>query len=96
MMKKKGPVSGSEFRRDTVSGDWILVASGRAKRPRAKPDHRDRLSSVVKGCPFDDPQKSGNAEPLLWFPHPSKRTEGVEPELNDWWVQIVPNKFPAL
>lgn len=95
MMKKKGPVSGSEFRRDTVSGDWILVASGRAKRPSAKPDHRDRLSSAVKGCPFDDPQKSGNAEPLLWLAHPERKAGG-EPELKDWWVQIVPNKFPAL
>ena len=96
MEKKKGLISNSEFRRDPVSGDWILVASGRRKRPRAGFDHRDRLSSAVKGCPFDDPRSSGVLSPLAWFPHPTKRRPDAEPALDDWWVQIIPNKFPAL
>lgn len=96
MIKKKGPVSGSEFRRDPVSGDWILVASARAKRLGMKRAHGKKLSASAEHCPFDDPQTAGNDAPLLWLPHPKKRPTGAEPTLADWWVQIIPNKYPAL
>ena len=95
MIKKSGLVDGSEFRRDPVSGEWILVASGRARRPNTKHNHRIELSSETRECPFDDPQ-AGGAEPLLWLPHPEKQSASTEPAFEDWWVQIIPNKYPAL
>lgn len=82
--KIKNP-DGSEFRQDIVSGDWILVAAKRAKRPYKK-EVRRVLDSSKKNCPFDNPK----TEALLWLPRPYGR------EFKDWWVQIVPNKFPAL
>lgn len=91
--KKFEPVS--EFRKDLVSGDWILVAGSRGKRPRAHKDEKGFLSSAKKGCPFEDPQANSNPAPLLWFPHPTKAPK-KNPSLKEWWIQVVPNKYPAL
>lgn len=85
MMGKVENIDGSEFRQDLVSGDWILVAAKRAKRPLVAAKRR-RLNPSKKKCPFD----ALYANPLLWLPQPSKRL------FKDWWVQIIPNKYPAL
>lgn len=69
----------SEFRRDMVSGEWILISSLRKTKP-----------SSFKGCPFEDPQKSGNPKPILWYPKPGAN------KFKDWFVQIIPNKYPFL
>lgn len=47
----------SEFRKDIVSGDWILVAGGLKKKPNffAKTFKRPRISK--KGCPFENVAK---------------------------------------
>lgn len=92
-MSKIDPNLVSEFRRDIVSGEWILVSSVRQLRPHMlskKPEKR-KLSSK-KDCPFEDPQKSGNGAPLFWYPKP-----GTNPEdLKNWFVQVIPNKYPIL
>ncbi|MBU1178856.1 HIT domain-containing protein [Patescibacteria group bacterium] len=75
-----------EFRKDLVSGEWVLVAVGRRKRPIFKTGAK---------CPFDDPQKNGNPFPLLWFPHPQTPTSEME-DFNSWFVQVIPNKYPLL
>jgi UDPglucose--hexose-1-phosphate uridylyltransferase len=75
----------SELRQDLVSGDWIVIAPGRARkhlqmlRKKGK-----RKKAPVKGCPFENPQETGHGKPILIY----------EKE-NDWLVQIVPNKYPA-
>ena len=94
-MKKE--TDGSEFRRDPVSGDWILIAAKRASRPHRK-IKRIRLDPSKKGCPFDDPQSGGAPGPLLWLPHPKTKSYKLKAKspFHNWWVQIVPNKFPAL
>ena len=58
----------SEFRKDLVSGDWVLIASGRSKRPHA-PKPRAENYQKPEDCPFE-----GTTE----------------------FVQVVPNKFPAV
>ena len=72
----------SQLRQDPVSGDWIVIAPGRAKKHIAK--KQKRLKAPVKGCPFENPQASGNGEPVLLY-------EGKK----DWALQIIPNKSPA-
>lgn len=74
----------SEFRKDIVSGEWILVAPSRGKRPI--------LQKTSKECPFEDPQKSGNAAPILWRP----KLGHASVDMKDWFVQVVPNKYPVL
>ena len=96
MKKKKSPAVGSEFRRDPVSGDWILVAHERVRRPNAAHIPRGKISHSIKGCPFENPQAADHSAPLLWLPHPEERSRGSESALKNWWVQIVPNKYPAL
>ncbi|MBI3638622.1 hypothetical protein HY227_02660, partial [Candidatus Wolfebacteria bacterium] len=75
----------SQLRQDLVSGDWIVVAPKRAKRPDQFFKKDKRIKAPIKGCPFENPQKSGNAEPILAYPNK-----------DNWRVQIIPNKYPAL
>lgn len=76
----------SELRQDLVSGDWIVMAPSRAKRPHdliKKPVKRQRAPKI--GCPFEDPQKSGNPEPYL-----------IYPDKAHWQLQVLENKYPAI
>ena len=72
----------SELRQDPVSGDWIVIAPGRAKKYIVK--KQKRLKAPVKTCPFENSQASGNAEPVLLY-------EGEK----DWTLQVIPNRNPA-
>jgi len=85
MTKKVAIPSESELRQDIVTGDWVVIATGRAKRPedfvstsRAEddPDVRD---------PFLDLQASGQEEPVLLY----TKQDG------EWSLAVIPNKFPA-
>ncbi len=92
-MKKPSEVN--EFRRDPVSGEWILLSTKRAHRPKSAGKTVSRVHTAA-GCAFEDPQKSGNGAPVLWFVHPSKRKSGKQLQLADWFVQVIRNKYPAL
>lgn len=78
-------LSSSEFRRDMVSGDWVVMAPKRAARPEQFFSKNKRKKVAKNTCPFEDPQKSGNSEPLLLYTNEKR-----------WLVQIIPNKFPIL
>ncbi len=89
MIKKE---RGSEFRRDLVSGDWILISSERKKRPHFFDATK---KSSKKSCPFDDPQGSGNPSPLLWYPKPGTPAKERD-NISSWFIQVIPNKYPVL
>lgn len=77
----------SELRQDIVSGDWVVIATGRAKRPHEfLKQSRIPFRQPQKTCPFEKLQ--GNA--LLAYPSDGKK------ESEKWWVQAIPNKYPAL
>lgn len=80
-MKNDMPIS--ELRRDIVTGNWILIAKRRGARPLAKHKEQEEQDSI-ETCPFEDPQASGNAEPVLMY------KDG-----NDWSLEVIPNKYPA-
>lgn len=87
-MKSVAQQSISELRQDIVSGDWVVIATGRAKRPYAFiREKKERWYQSKSNCPFENPQMSGNEKPL--FVLPKSRL------IKDWWLQVVPNKFPA-
>lgn len=76
----------TEFRKDPVSGDWIVIAPGRAERPLGLSlGTKKRKPTPKKNCPFEDLKKSGNWPPLLAYP-----------SREEWQVVLIPNKFPAL
>lgn len=76
----------SQLRQDLVSGDWIVVAPGRGKRPHQLIKKSvKRRPSPLASCPFENPEKSGHEKPILVY--------GTQ---KDWRLLIVENKFPAL
>lgn len=50
-------MNGSYFRKDIVSGDWILVASRLKTKPNFFAKALRRAKPARKGCPFEDPEK---------------------------------------
>lgn len=89
----------SELRQDLVSGDWVVVATGRSKRPQAKRKLPSFRQSPER-CPFRE-----LADPLVLYALDGKRHG--KPHFHpshpgsrdiwgrDWWVVVVPNKYPA-
>lgn len=86
----------SEFRKDIVSGDWILVVQGRRNRPGADETHapsQKRKSDSIHSCPFEDPQKNNPGAPLVRYPFPPLVRFRAD---TDWFLQIISNKYPAV
>jgi len=88
--KKQFP---SELRFDLISRDWVVIATGRAKRPETfKEEKRKAEESPRDKCPFCkiDTQET----PTVVFSHgkeiPPKR--GIP---KDWTTISIPNKYPA-
>lgn len=88
----------SELRQDLVSDDWMVVATGRAKRPNSFEGGRQKFEQRISECPFEDPQVTGHGEPLLIYykDDKRKRVKGIKKLIKDWSIQAIKNKFPAL
>lgn len=74
-----------ELRQDIVSGDWIVIAPKRHKRPQQFIKGEKRIKVGKEQCPFENPQKTGHGEPILLY----KKND------RNWSVQVIQNKFPA-
>ncbi len=83
----------SEFRQNVVSGDWVLIAPVRGRRPHASVETPHAPASKDE-CPFEDPQKTNGVDPLLWYDASGKRGEGRI--TRDWSLQVIPNKYPLV
>lgn len=84
--KTKKNTTESELRQDIVTGDWVVIATGRAKRPE---DFVQTATPTViqseEGCLFCNPADSGQEKDVLIY----ETTEG------DWSLRVFPNKYPA-
>ncbi len=95
-LKSKTP---SELRLDLVSKDWVVIATGRAKRPESfseKENEKEKTSSFEKAenCPFcQDVNKQ--ARPSLVFAGGEKLKE-FEKVPENWSLITLSNKFPAV
>lgn len=90
LLRQTGGFSGqvkpiSEFRQDPVSGDWILLTPFRSVGHKF--EGRVRMKLPKSKCPFENPSKFGNKPPVLVYQNETK---------NDWFLQIIPNKYPAV
>lgn len=74
----------SELRQDIVTGDWVVIATGRAKRPDAFVQS-ERTPATEEFDPFEDPEASGQEKDVLIY-----RLED-----GDWSLRVLPNKYPA-
>ncbi len=79
----------SEFRRDPIVGDWVIIAPERARRPQDYEQLALRTNGAA--CPFCE----GNEQytpPEIY----AVRRSGSSPNGPGWLVRVVPNRFPAL
>ncbi|MFY9493219.1 MAG: galactose-1-phosphate uridylyltransferase [Minisyncoccia bacterium] len=77
----------SELRQDPVSRDWVIISTGRAKRPEAfkSPQPAER-ETPINLCPFENPKEHGN-EVIKVYSSPAG---------GGWAIQVVENKFPIV
>lgn len=75
-----------ELRQDLVTKEWVVIAEKRAKRPQefTRKDLKP-LDTSLENCPFENPQKYGNGEPLLLYKNK---------KYPDWSLQVIPNLYP--
>jgi UDPglucose--hexose-1-phosphate uridylyltransferase len=75
----------SELRLDLVSNDWVVIATGRARRPETFAQHK-RVKETVspKDCPFCQPQIIEQGVQLRY-----DKPDGA------WDLLVVNNKYPA-
>lgn len=75
----------SELRQDLVTGDWVIIATARAKRPDefvAPP----RVAAGGSPDIFEDPEASGQEKDTLIYMRPD----------GEWSLRVFPNKYPAV
>ncbi len=80
----------SEFRRDPVTGRWVLIAGDRHDRPNDFEIEPTRAVGA-ETCPFCEGREDRTPpEVLAWRPARAR------PDTPGWTVRVVPNKFPAV
>jgi len=84
-LNKDNPII-SELRQDIVTGDWVVIAKARSKKPDTFKNKEATTNKVSKkDCVFCNPEKTGQKKDTLIY----YRDDG------DWSLRSFPNKFPA-
>ena len=82
-----------EYRRDPVTGRWVIIAPERARRPMslagAQPRHR--ANGERTPCPFCPGEEHDTPHEVF-----AVRDAGSRPDGPGWHLRVVPNKFPAV
>ncbi|MFH1551285.1 MAG: DUF4931 domain-containing protein [bacterium] len=74
----------SELRMDLVSNDWVVIATGRARKPESfSKEKRNKQTTLSKDCLFCK-------KDIL-----EKSVAKIEQEDGSWFVLSVPNDYPA-
>ncbi len=83
----------SELRLDLVSQDWVVIATGRARRPETFKKEGGRSEDVsAENCPFCCIENQGRPVLAYYKGKEILLDKGI-PE--NWTTIIVPNKYPA-
>ncbi len=89
-LKTKFP---SELRSNTVSNEWVIIATGRGKKPATfRKEKRKIIIPSTKNCPFCHIDRIGKASLIL---AQGRKIFGDKIPPN-WTTIVVPNKYPAL
>lgn len=82
-----------EFRRDPVSGRWVVIAPERSRRPMAlegaEPRHRAGLEA--RTCPFCVGRECDTPNEVFAIREP-----GTAADSPGWQLRVVPNMYPAV
>jgi len=85
----------AELRSDPLSRDWVIIATGRGKRPETfKKERREKFIPPKRTCPFCHIEKQ--EKPILVFAKGKKIKSSGNQIPKNWTVIVVPNKYPAL
>ncbi|MBI2677095.1 MAG: hypothetical protein HYX21_04090 [Candidatus Yanofskybacteria bacterium] len=94
----------NEFRQDLVSGDWVLFATGRAKRPG--PDIEQVFGKqgrkgplTISGSGVSTKSNFGIGTAKCPFDDPIASGQEIiklYPSEKDWQIAVIKNKYPAL
>ncbi|MDI6591388.1 MAG: galactose-1-phosphate uridylyltransferase [Patescibacteria group bacterium] len=83
----------SELRADPLSKDWVIIATGRARRLETfKKEKREKIIPSKRTCPFCHLGKKD--KPILVFANGKKIVAKKFPK--NWTIIVIPNKYPAL
>lgn len=84
----------SELRQDLVSGTWVVVATGRAKRPEAFiKEKRREFREKKTACPFCHLDETKQEPDTLILNRGKILPLGKKPK--QWSLRVIPNKYPA-
>ncbi len=83
----------NEFRQDLVSGDWVLFSTERAKKP-TNIKNKEKFYQPKNGCVFENPQASGQGEPLAVYLN-GKKVSWIGSFNGEWTTQVIKNKYSA-
>ncbi len=83
-----------EFRKDLITGEWVIIATERAKRPDKfkKGTSYKKIKTCPESCPFCAGNESMTPKEVFAINSIKER----KPDTSGWQVRVVPNKFPAL
>ena len=91
---KAGEQAPSELRYDLVSGDWVVVATGRSRRPETfKEEGRDKSGVPPEECPFCSLEDQRGPVLLMADGKELPLDEGIP---DNWEVASIPNLYPAV
>lgn len=89
--KTRKPKFPSELRFDLVSKDWVVIATGRARKPELfKKEKRVKIKISKKDCPFCNNKE----KPILTYYRGKKITQDQKSSKN-WSTIVIPNKYPS-
>jgi UDPglucose--hexose-1-phosphate uridylyltransferase len=77
----------TELRQDLVTGDWVVIATGRAKRPEdfAANKRMPIKEDLSKSCFFCYPEATEQEKDVLIYQDSNE----------EWSLRVFPNKYPA-
>jgi UDPglucose--hexose-1-phosphate uridylyltransferase len=82
-----------EYRRDPVTGRWVVIAPERSRRPMALAwaEPRHRPDAERRPCPFCPGSEYDTPNEVYALREPGTAADGP-----GWRLRVVPNKFPAV
>jgi len=85
--KNKKKIQLTELRQDLVTGDWVVIATGRAKKPEEFASSRRTLieEDLSHPCFFCHPEETDQEKDVLIY----------EKSNGDWSLRVFPNKYPS-
>lgn len=89
MVSSKFP---SELRFDLVSKDWVVIATGRSKRPHLFKMKRQKERVSKKECPFCHLATQNTPTLIMAEGREVPLTKGLP---QNWTTVVIPNKYPA-